>query len=81
MGFIAERGEPKRIWAGAASDIGHDCSRIWQESLHDVLRSLELKLALGRTQPVMFGEFSVILLCGTFRAFRHLRGYPGLGRL
>jgi hypothetical protein len=71
MGFIAERSKPKRIWPGAASNISHDSRRSWQESLHDALRSLELKLPLGGTQPVMFGVFDVILLYGTFRVFRH----------
>jgi len=71
MSFVAERTEPKRIWPGATSDIGHDCRRTWQESLHNSLRALELKLTSGRSQPVVFGVFSVILLYGTFRVFRH----------
>jgi hypothetical protein len=79
MGFVAERGEPKRIWASATSNIGHDGRRSWQESQHNSLCSLELKLPSGRTQPVVFGVFSVILLYGTFRMFRHC-GYLSLWR-
>jgi len=71
MNFVAEGGEPKRIWARTASNIGNDCRRNWQESLNNSFRSLELKLASGRTQPFVFGVFSVILFYRTFRVFRH----------
>ena len=79
MGFVAERGKPKRIWPGAASNIGHDCWRSWQESLHNSLRSLELKLASGRSQPFVFGVFRVILLDGTFRMFGHCGATQAFG--
>jgi hypothetical protein len=66
VGFVAESGEPKRIGPGAASNIGHDCRRTWQESFHNALRALELKLASGRSQSVVFGVFRVILLYRSF---------------
>lgn len=73
MNFVAQGGAPKRIWAGTASNIGNDCRWNWQESLHNSLRSLELKLASGSTQPFVFGVFSVILLYRTVRLFSHCR--------
>ncbi len=73
MNFVAEGGKPKRIWASTASNIGNDCRGTWQESLHNSLRSLELKLPSGRTQPFVFGVFSVILLYRTSRMMGHCR--------